>query len=105
MATFPNSAPAPAVSIVDLEYPIHDARQAAHILEIVIDKLLEQRHPLPAAQLASCTALLLDDDEVEALQYAAAKARYAADEVHRQWFAAFKANAQKRQEGIYTPLP
>ncbi len=64
----PISRAAAADKLLDLEMPLVDARASARCLAIVVDEVLQSLHPGLTAPKGT-TALLLDEETVEALNH------------------------------------
>ena len=55
---------------LQLETPIHNSRNAAKVVTLLIESLLEDEHPLASAHINGSRAFLWHTDDVEALRHA-----------------------------------
>lgn len=76
-------APQTGAAIANLEEPLYRARSATKALEMILDAILESRHPLPSQP--GSVELILGAEEVEAAQYAMADAKSRIREVCEAW--------------------
>jgi hypothetical protein len=56
------------LSLLDLEDPIISSKATARAVMMMVDAILESKHPTQAAP-EGCTILLLDNDDIEALNH------------------------------------
>ena len=83
MATGTDSALQKPLSIFDLEDPILRARHSAKILDMLLGILFESKHPVDANP--NCTSLLVEEDELNAINHAICEVLKNMGEVYGKW--------------------
>ena len=79
----------PKNPLLALDSPIHDAYNSVSVLEIVVDNLTRCKHPLQRAHIDGYVALLITEQEMEAMNFALSSAlnsaRAAVDALDAAW--------------------
>ena len=89
MAADADSATAPEVSIFDLEEPICRARNSAKVVDLLVETLLSSKSPY-ARYTPGLLALLINDEEAEAIRHMAAELLDLLRQLNLTWEAALK---------------